>query len=249
MPKVTLIDYTGYGHPDPLFAAKKLVFTKMTRLKMSPDSFDKAMGMSDSEVMKELEYMAGTIPSSWEFADVTFIIEQASRALAQQITRTRFTPMDSDLFGSYAMQSQRIQDMSGMSFDAVDPFVSGLMNENIKNYQMALSEGYTPEEARDLLPMGLHCNLVVKYNFRMLVETVLSRQSIRVQGPYVLVVDQMKDEVLSVWDWAESFFRPREERALEMLREVALELKESGAVYKGPAGQIAKAIDLIKKGG
>jgi hypothetical protein len=58
----------------------------------------------------------------------------------------------------------------------------------------------------------------------------------------------MKSEVLRVWPWATTFFKPREERALTMLQEVAQELAEAGAVYKGPAGKIAKAIDLIKKG-
>ena len=44
---VTLIDYTGKGSSDPMYAAKLLCFVKDTRLEMTPDMFDKAMAMSD----------------------------------------------------------------------------------------------------------------------------------------------------------------------------------------------------------
>lgn len=248
MPEVKLISYTGHGHPDPLYAAKLLAFTKSTRLNMDPEGFDTFMKKSDAEIMAELEYMAGTIPSSWEFGDLTFLISKVSRATAQQITRTRTA--------TFAMQSQRVTDMSNVSWDkhyseetfGVDLSFDTRMRSGIANYKAVVESGMSLEDARDLLPIGVHCNLVAKYNFRTVVETVIARQSIRVQGPYREVVHQMKAEVLRVWPWAATFFRPRQERAVEMLQEVAEQLAEAGAVYKGPAGQIAKAIDLIKKG-
>lgn len=255
MPKVTLISYTGHGHPDPLYAARLLAFTKQTRLQMDPGGFAAFMARPAEDILKELDYMAGTIPSSWEFADVTFLISEVSRATAQQITRTRFTPIDGDIFGSYAMQSQRVTDMSGVTWDPKpgegdepDEWFEDRMRLSLDAYALAVARGNTLEDARDLLPMGVHCNLVAKYNFRNFVEMCSARESIRVQGPFREVTRQMKEQVLAVWPWAAAFFVPKQDRALAMLQEVASELAEAGAVYKGPAGKIAKAIDLIKKG-
>jgi thymidylate synthase ThyX len=249
MPKVTLISYTGHGHPDPLYAARLLAFTKATRLNMDPHGFESMMAKPASEILSELEYMAGTIPSSWEFGDLVFLITEVSRATAQQITRTRTA--------SFAMQSQRVTDMAKVNWESrfgeiesmgINVSYDDAMKRAIENYSEFVKSGMSLEDARDLLPIGVHCNLVAKYNFRTVVETCIARDSIRVQGPYRSVVSQMKEEVLRVWPWSETFFRPREERALKMLQEVAEQLAEAGAVYKGPAGQIAKAIDLIKKG-
>lgn len=246
MPEVKLISYTGHGHPDPLYAAKLLAFTKNTRLNMEPGGFEKFMQKDESEILDELRYMVTTIASSWEFLDLTFLITKVSRATAQQITRTRTA--------SFAMQSQRVTDMSDVSWDKMgeEPAERDMhdarMEAAINSYKGALAAGMSLEDARDLLPIGVHCNLVAKYNFRTVVETVIARESIRVQGPYREVVRQMKAETLRVWPWAEIFFQSRNSHAVGLLQEVAEELAGKGAVYKGAAGKVAKALDLIKKG-
>lgn len=239
MPRVSLINWTGAGHADPLFAARVLVFTKSTRLKMSPEGFDHFLFKPADEIKQELEKMARTIPSSWEFVDLTFMIENVSRATAQQITRSRNA--------SFAMQSQRVLDVRDATFDAPVAWVQEA-NGMIDTYSEAVDSGVSIEEARDLLPMGIHCNLVAKYNLRALVDLVRARSSSRVQGPYRSVIDQMKEETISVWPWAETFFQPPNAKAIDMLQELVEEHKEDGAVYQGIAGTIAKAIDLIKKG-
>lgn len=240
MPKATLISYTGHGNPDPLYAARLLAFTKNTRLNMNPAILDSFMNKPEEEILDELKYMAGTIPSSWEFADMIFLITGVSRATAQQITRTRTA--------TFAMQSQRVTDMSEVTWDSKGSINDHRMRSAIANYSAAVEDGHSLEDARDLLPIGVHCNLVAKYNLRTLVDLVTSRESIRVQGPFREVAAQIKAEALRVWPWVETFFEPRQAKALAMLNEVAAELAEAGAVYKGPAGKIAKAIDLIKKG-
>lgn len=248
MPNVSLINWTGAGHPDPLFAARVLAFTKSTRLNMSPGLFSKFINDTpESEIHETIEAMSRTIPSSWEFVDLTFMIEDVSRATAQQITRSRNA--------SFAMQSQRVTDMSSASFtvpESLDvferPWFESKMNEAIWNYSEAIDMGLSKEDARDFLPMGIHCNLVAKYNLRALVELINARSSSRVQGPYRSVIDQMKAETLSVWPWSAPFFQLPNEKAIAILQEVVEEHKTSGAVYQGIAGQVAKAIDLIKKG-
>ena len=62
--------------------------------------------------MAELDYMLGTIHSSWEFVNYTFHIDGVTRAFTHQLVRTRH--------GSYAQQSQRTVDMSGFDFVVPD---------------------------------------------------------------------------------------------------------------------------------
>lgn len=252
MPEVKLISYTGHGHPDPLYAAKLLAFTKNTRLNMTPEGFDGFMSKSADDIAAEMQYMATTIPSSWEFADLIFLMTKVSRATAQQVTRTRTA--------TFAMQSQRVTDMSDVSWDKrlvpgtndVDAAFDELMRCHIQDYTNSVANGATLEDARDLLPIGVHCNLVAKYNLRSLVELCRARDSLRVQGPYVEITKQMKAEVMWVWPWSEPFFTPPNQAAIKMIEEVAKELAAEtgarGAMFKGLHGKLAKAADLIKKG-
>jgi thymidylate synthase ThyX len=254
MAKVTLISYTGHGHPDPLYAAKLLAYTKNTRLNMSPEGLDTFMAKSAEEIAQEMAYMATTIPSSWEFADCIFSIEKVSRATAQQITRTRTA--------SFAMQSQRVSDMSQVTWDLnTDGHTISVMGcpvdfdvcmgGAIDNYSRFVDAGMPLEDARDLLPIGVHCNLIAKYNLRGLVELCRARDSLRVQGPYRDVCAQIKAGVLGVWPWAEPFFVPPQAAAVAMIEAVAIELAAmtgaKGAMYSGLAGKLAKAADLVKK--
>lgn len=245
MPKVTLISYTGAGHPDPLYAAKLLAYTKSTRLNMTPEGLDTFMKMDEAAIATEMNYMATTIPSSWEFADLIFAINGVSRATAQQITRTRTA--------TFAMQSQRVSDMSDVDWDHKEGFAfDSEMKHSITAYTETVKAGMPLEDARDLLPIGVHCNLIAKYNLRSLVELCRARDSLRVQGPYRDVCAQMKAATIDVWPWSETFFVPPNDKAIKMIEEVAQEIAalggEQGAMYKGLSGKLAKAADLIKKG-
>jgi len=245
MPNVKLIDFTGCGRKDEsLHAAHILVFTKATRLNMNPSLFQQIKDMPEPELSKELDYMAGTIPSSWEFVDLTFLISNVTRACAQQITRTRTA--------SYAMQSQRVNDLSGATVtnpyepghELYDPFdASSAATNDI--YKSLISRGATPQDARGILPMNVQCNLVAKYNLRSLVELLQARRSLRTQGEYATIADQMYAAVLEVWPWAKPFFADKHASAIELLEAAA---KEVGITTgTGPGWSIAKAIDLLRK--
>jgi len=238
MANVTLVDYTGKGSTDNLYAAKLLAYTKNTRLQMTPDGLDNFMNKSKEEINKEIEYMSTTIASSLEFVDCTFLIQDVSRACAQQITRTRNA--------SYQMQSQRVTDMSS---------VGVYMPESVKNknayasavkgmleaYKTAANEE-SLEDARGLLPMNVCCNLMAKYNLRSLVDLLKARDSMRVQGEYRDIAIQMKEQILKVWPWTDVFFRPKEEKAIGLIESVASKLSGEDKIL------LAKAADLIKKG-
>ena len=154
MPKVTLIDYTGKGHPDPLYAARLLAFTKNTRFSLTPGNWGAfRLSEPESNILDEMEYMAGTIPSSWEMVDLVFCIERMSRNTSLQLVRTRT--------GSYAMQSQRVTDMSEATWDtpkwtATKPTRNGVpgmfdraMEEAVACYANEVAGGTPLEDARD----------------------------------------------------------------------------------------------------
>ena len=245
MAKIELVEYTGKGRGDERWhAADLLIFTKQTRLEMSVDGLAKVKAMSDSEKRAELQYMAGTIPSSWEFVDLTFLISGVSRATAQQITRTRTA--------SYAMQSQRVTDLRGVG--VVNPHQEGSAEAQafsasvercLAEYDAAIEAGVAPQDARGLLPMNVECNLVAKYNLRSLVELIAARRSLRAQGEYAQLADDMYKAVIEVWPWAAAFFEPKLAAAIGKLEALAQE--QGITVGKGLGWEIAKVIDLLRK--
>lgn len=234
---VQIIDYTGFGM-GPEYAARLLAFTKATRLNMTPGLLDEMMNAKPWAIVEEeLSYMAFTLPSSWEFVSVTFLVSEVSRACAQQITRTRTA--------SYAMQAQRIVDVRDAGYHVPDLDDEASFNfhesmqEAISNYSALRDSGMKPEDAREVLPIGIHCNLVVKHNLRSLVDLVAKRRSLRVQSEYRGVVEEMRSTTVAVWPWAEQFFRDKHEMALESLEAIA----KSNPSLRIP---IAKAVDLIR---
>lgn len=242
MPNVELIDYTGKGrHDEEWHAADMMIFTKSTRLSMTPGLLAQIKQWPGEAKLAELDYMAKTIPSSWEFVNFTFLISGVTRAVAQQITRTRTA--------SYAMQSQRVTDMSSVGYSLGN--AEGTPNENfmrlgyesaLHNYQLAVESGVALEDARGLLPLNVHCNLVAQYNLRTLSELILKRKSLRAQGEYVDIATAMEQEVLTALPWSASFFEPKRAKAVAMIEEIARRM---------PAPlqrDLAKVADLIKLG-
>jgi len=236
--KVDLIYYTGMESSDPYYAAKLLAFTKNTRLNMTPGSLGEFMNKGEAEIDEELDYMSKTIKTALEFIDVTFLIQGISRSTAQQITRTRIAV--------FQMQSQRVSDISSAGWDSKGEVFDAFFEQSVENYSSMVEDGMPLEDAREIMPVGIHCNLVAKYNFRSAIDLIRARESARVQGPYREVALQMKQQILQAWPWAHFFFRDESQLAYDMLGEALEEIKGSGAVYKGTAGKVAKAIDLLK---
>lgn len=255
---VDLIDYTGAGHADPLYAGRLLAFTKSTRLNMSPEGFQRFLDMPAEAIAEELHYMVSTLPSSWEFVNATFCVREVSRACAQQITRTRWSPMEADIFGSYAMQAQRVTDVSeapmhvpaavkamegtNENSDTWEEWYKAVLGVATDSYRLALEGGMHAEDARGLLPMHTASNLVVQFNLRALTELCRKRSSMRVQGEYNTVVALMREHICRVWPWSAPFFEPKESIASAIIEEVAKELPRELRL------KLAKAADLIKVG-
>lgn len=227
--KVQLISYT----PDALDV---LLFTKQTRLEMSEGTLDEVKAWPMEKKLKELAYMLGTIESSWEFVDYTFLISGVSRAFTHQFVRTRT--------GSYAQQSQRTVDMEGFEYittgavrqvdemgtkhaDTWGEKYRLWLGAKIANYHGdnaakwydltmdAIALGYhemrklgvPPQDARGVLPTNVATNIVAKFNLRTMADTGRKRLCTRTQGEYQDVFRAMRAEVLKVHPWAEPFIR------------------------------------------
>jgi thymidylate synthase (FAD) len=217
--KVTLISTT----PDAL---ELLIFTKNTRLTMSPGKLEGIMAWSKERKWNELEYMANTIPSSWEFVDYTFMIEGVTRAFTHQFVRTRTA--------SFAQQTMRVLDVSqGKGWDygtgpsiASRPDLKGnyaaAMEHIDRVYRWLIRDGAAIEDARGILPTNILTNIVMKINMRNFVELIYKRSGPRVQQEYRDVLDAMKASVLEIHPWMSLFICRTFDRAADDLdKEIA----------------------------
>lgn len=236
--KVTLISTT----PD---AAELLIFTKSTRLSMSPQLFDAIRAWPEARKRAELEYMANTIPSSWEFVDYVFMVEGVSRAYTHQQVRTRAA--------SYAQQTMRVLDMGEFDYvftdrNKADPAAMALLEAelySIKQTYRALRDlGQPPEDARGILPTNIATNIVCKFNLRTLSELARSRTGGRTQSEYQAVINAMIDAVLAVHPWADVFLFPRGRDHFAEIEAFAAREFPNDLAKKG---ELLKIVDRMRK--
>jgi len=236
---VTLISYT----PE---AATLLLFTKNTRLTMSPGLMDEIRAWPTEKKLAELDYMANTIPSSWEFVDYVFMIEGVSRAFTHQFVRSRNA--------SYAQQTMRVLHMGEYDYVKTDRLAADetaskivdSVNETIRNaYNELTGElGLPAEDARGILPTNISTNDVAKFNLRSFVDLAKSRTGGRTQSEYQKAVNAMVDEVLKVHPWAEKFFFHQGRDYFKEIEEFA-EREYGGDLLK--KGQLLKIVDKMRK--
>lgn len=237
--KVTLISYT----PD---AETLLLFTKATRLTLSPGLLQEIKEWPPAKVASELDYMANTIPSSWEFVDYVFLVEGVSRAYTHQQVRTRAA--------SYAQQSMRVNEMADFEYIYTDQnltdqtaieLINGCLSKIRVTYASLRAIGQPAEDARGILPTNIATNIVCKFNLRTFSDLVKSRTGGRTQDEYQKVVNAMADEVLKVHPWAEKFFfkkgRDHFTEIEEFARRKFPDLKERG--------ELLKIVDAMRKEG
>jgi len=236
--KVTLISHT----PE---AAELLIFTKSTRLTMSPGLMDEIRAWPHEKKMAELEYMANTIPSSWEFVDYVFMIEGVSRAFTHQFVRSRQ--------GSYAQQTMRVLNMCEYDYVYTDRVMADvqargivhIVNENIRlGYNKLIELGLPAEDARGIRPTNISTNIVAKFNLRAFTDLAKSRTGGRTQNEYQKVMNAMVDEVLAVHPWAEKFlFQQGRDYFAEI--EAFAEREYGGDLLK--KGALLKIVDQLRK--
>lgn len=245
--KVTLIDFTGAGHADPAdYAARLLIYTKNTRLTQGEETREKILQMDTMKIKEELNYIATTIRSSWEFVDYTFEVQGVTRAFTHQFVRTRTA--------SYAQQAQRVADMS--EFESLLPATVVLNNkaglwttcmQMINSVYKELREvGVPAQDARGVLPTNVLTNIIAKMNLRTLADLVGKRENLRAQDEYADVIRQMKIAVQRVHPWVEPFINPERTRtpALDALLKDAL--GNSSPIDKPEVNKALKELDALK---
>lgn len=236
--KVTLINHTQD-------AVNLLLFTKSTRLNLSPGLMDEIRAWPEEKKMQELEYMSNTIPSSWEFVDYTFLVEGVSRAYTHQQVRTRAA--------SYAQQTMRVLNMGEFDYVFTDknkenPDAMKCINSSLRmiksHYNELIAIGQPAEDARGILPTNISTNIICKFNLRTFVDLAKSRTGGRTQGEYQKVINAMCDEVLRVHPWAEKFLFKHGRDYFAEIEEFAKrkfpDLKERG--------ELLKIVDQMRKG-
>lgn len=239
--KVTLISHTKD-------AVELMIFTKGTRLKMSPEGLEEIKTWPEEKKLQELEYMANTIPSSWEFVDYTFMIESVTRAYTHQQVRTRAA--------SFAQQTMRVLDVSeGNGWDYLtgpsiedSPALCEAYNDGMEIianvYKFLIAHGAKIEDARGILPTNILTNIVMKINMRNFVDLIYKRSSPRVQGEYRDVLEAMKTSVLEVHPWMHLFIDRTFDRAAADLDEKISNFDPFDFVMHDTMGNIV--IDRVK---
>lgn len=244
--KVSLINYTGFGHPDKLFAARLLAYTKNTRLQQHPNGMGKFADMPEDELMKEIHAISMTLRSSWEFVDYTFQITGVTRAFTHQLVRTRT--------GTYAQQAMRVVDMG--TFDTLVP-------ENVKhvgaegdwNYLMEkISDTYCKlqamgvpnQDCRGVLPTNIETNIIAKFNLRTMADLIGKRKNLRTQGEYADVAVQMEECILKVHPWAEEFLNPKRTQTPAIDAIMKRLLGDHSPVEKPEINAALKELDNLK---
>ena len=244
--QVTLIDGTGFGSPDPArYAADIIAYTRSTRLKMSPGLLQEIKDKSWEDVQSELKLAAGTLPSSWEFVQFTFLIEGVTRAFTHQLVRTRTA--------SYAQQAMRIVDMSDFEY-ATGPsitnnkLVRGTYDNTMANaaecYKHLIECGVKSEDARGVLPTNILTNINMSINMRNFINLVRKRGSLRVQDEYRNVCDAMTIEVEKVYPWFYLFYKNDEFKARKDLQNM---INENGKLTLEEKTDMIKKLDIMIK--
>lgn len=213
-PHVELFNYTPH-------ALETMIYTKSTRLQ-GRQTLQKIIDWPYEKKIEELNYMRDTIKSSWEFVDYIFFITGVSREFTHQFVRTRdFAGVDDPAFGqpdanfavaSFAQESQRTVDASGNGFvlpTTLSPENASWFEMKLDSfnevYMEALGRGEPPQNARALLPTAVSTSIIVKASLRALHHAAEVRLCTRTQGQYQDVFRMMRQEILAVHPWAESF--------------------------------------------
>ena len=239
--KVELISWTGY--PDKQHGIDLMIFTKNTRLNMTPGGLEEISNWPMNKKLDELAYMAKTIPSSWEFFDFTWLITDVSRAFTHQFVRNRT--------GSYAQQSMRVVDMNGWDYHTPEKIEEG-SEKGLRIYRMAMNQiasaydelkglGVNLEDARGILPTNVLTNIVAKFNLRTMSDLCRSRLGMRTQEEHREVVRLMYDTIIKKWPPFQQFLDPRMKIAVSEIEDVARKID------KDLATRLMKVADIARK--
>ena len=190
---VDLINYTTS-------ALELLIYTKSGRLKTGTKLFD-ILEWPYEKKMEHLSYMMDTIQTSFEFVDYVFEIKNVSRAFTHQLVRTRTA--------SFQQQSQRTVDARNFTYlqSTDDPRYQLIADSSLDVYGKMIDDGVAVQDARGILPIAVHTEIIIKANLRTLSQMAELRLCKRAAGEYQSVFKKMVDTVLNIHPWAEPLLK------------------------------------------
>lgn len=189
-PVVKLVNHT----PDPEMTA---YWNWQVMLSSNYPQTIKQVQISKIELDKWLEDVASEPHMAFlEAIHMNFSLENVSRALQQQLTRTRTA--------SYCIQSLRVIECGNFASNCNYHCPSTVKNKayfhNImlsieKSYNELLKEGNTVEDARGILPLNIFSPIHFSINFRNLIQVMESRLCVEAQGEINTVFKMIYEEV------------------------------------------------------
>ena len=204
--KVTLISYTQD-------ALDVLLFSRSTRLQVSPEAMAEIKAWPDAKKVQELAKARQTIKSSWEFVDYIFAIQNVTRAFTHQLVRHRAGT-------GFAQQAMRVVDMAqgpGWTYEtgpgvlqnpqAQETYQNGMLEIAKAYHKMVHVQGVPTEDARGILPTNVHTNILFKANLHTLHDMGTKRLCVKTQGEFQEVFKKIRDRVIEVHPWAADFIR------------------------------------------
>jgi len=139
------------------------------------------------------------MPTFLEYINLTFKLENVSRALQQQLTRHR-------IGFSYSIQSLRCVDLPNFANDEnyYNPYKTG--TKEFKNYHnkmleiqnqycKTLEDGAPTQDARGLLPMNVYSTITFSCSLRALIGMVNKRLCLKTQGEFREVAYKIMEEI------------------------------------------------------
>ncbi len=212
---------------------------------MSPSLLDEIFKWPEARKEDEIQYIARSIPSSHEFIDFIFLIEDVTRGFTHQFVRNRHM--------SFAQQTMRVLNVRGWSH-GIGPSIIEVparakifmetMNVIAKNYDELVKMGAEIEDARGILPTDIHTNILVKANLRTLSELFSKRGNLRTQGEYRAVLGALREATLRGAPWAEPFVTPKKHTVAERLKQIAANVLP---VRRDVANEILKEAEILER--
>ncbi len=246
--EVNLVDFTGKFAPDPAdYAGKLLIYAKSTRLEQGPETREKIGSMNAREAAAELEYIANSIRSSWEFIDYWFEVRGVTRAFTHQFVRTRVGI-------SFAQQAQRVADMGHFDYLVPQTVIDAGLKTKWDDHMAAVADFYREmqdagvpnQDCRGVLPTNVKTNIMGKLNLRTLADLAAKRQNLRAQGEYGEVVSRFKELALGVHPWIAPFLDPERTSTPFLDALLARELGTAGPLDKPDLNEALKELDKLK---
>ncbi len=185
--KISLINFTP--HPiETMAMARRVMHSKIPdSIKEFKKNPKKWLDVSLDEYVEDTLLKDG-MPTFLEYINLTFKLENVSRALQQQLTRHR-------IGFSYSIQSLRCVELPKFAeeYNYYNPYAVGTeefinyhncMFNIQENYKEALKNGASTQEARGLLPMNIYSTITFSCSLRALIGMINKRLCLKTQGEF-----------------------------------------------------------------